>query len=157
MILYSLACDAGHRFDSWFRDSAAFDDQAARHLVSCPLCRSTTVAKTIMAPAVVGGQPAPDAPRQGVSGLASQAASSPVTLLDAPGQALRAAVKAFRERMLAEGTDVGRRFPAEARRMHEGDIPYQPIHGQASPEEARGLIEDGVMILPLPSLPEELN
>ena len=152
MILYTLPCDAGHRFDSWFRDSAAFDDQAARHLVSCPVCRSTAVAKTIMAPAVVGGQPAPDAPHRGAPG-----AASPVALLDGPGQALRAAVRAFRERMLAEGTDVGRRFPEQARRMHEGYIPYQPIHGQASPDEARGLMEDGVMILPLPSLPEELN
>ena len=146
MILYTLACEAGHRFDSWFRDSAAFDDQAARHLVSCPVCRSTAVAKTIMAPAVVGGRPEPDAP-----------APVHVALLDEPRQALRAAVKAFRDHVLSRGKDVGRQFPDEARRMHDGDIPYEPIHGQASPAEARGLLEDGVMILPLPSLPEELN
>ncbi len=154
MILYTLACDAGHRFDSWFRDSAAFDDQAGRHLVCCPVCHSTNVAKTIMAPAVVGGQLVAEASR--TAQVAAQGAPQ-VALLDGPGQALRAAVKAFRDRLMAEGKDVGRRFPDEARRMHEGDIPYQPIHGQASPEEARGLIEDGVMIMPLPSLPEELN
>ncbi len=154
MILYTLACDAGHRFDSWFRDSAAFDEQAGRHLVSCPVCRSTAVAKTIMAPAVVGGQPAPEA---GPSPQAAAQVAAQVALLDGPSQALRAAVKAFRDKLLAEGKDVGRRFPDEARRMHEGDIPYQPIHGQASPAEARGLIEDGVMIMPLPVLPDELN
>ena len=154
MILYTLVCDAGHRFDSWFRDSATFDDQAGRHLVCCPVCHSTSVAKTIMAPAVVGGQPAPEASR--TAQVADQGASQ-MALLDGPGQALRAAVKAFRDRLMAEGKDVGRRFPDEARRMHEGDIPYQPIRGQASPEEARGLIEDGVMIMPVPSLPEELN
>ena len=145
MILYTLACDHAHRFDSWFRDGAAFDDQAARHLVSCPTCGSTTVAKTIMAPAVVGAR------------LEAASPPSRVALLDEPGQALRAAAKAFRDRLLSEGKDVGRRFPDEARRMHDGDIPYQPIHGQASPEEARSLIEDGVMILPVPSLPDEMN
>ena len=145
MILYTLACDRAHRFDSWFRDSAAFDDQAARHLVACPTCGSTTVAKTIMAPAVVGGQPETVAP------------PARVALLDEPHQALRAAVRAFRDQLLAKGEDVGRRFPDQARRMHDGDIPYQPIHGQASPEEARGLIEDGVMIMPLPGLPDEMN
>ncbi len=150
MILYRLACDNGHRFDSWFRDSVAFDDQAARHLVSCPVCRSTAVAKTIMAPAVVGGQPVPQTPSP------PQATPQP-DLRDGPGRALRAAVRTFRDQLLAEGKDVGRRFPDEARRMHDGDIPYRPIHGQASPEEARSLLEDGVMILPLPSLPEELN
>lgn len=154
MILYALACDAGHRFDSWFRDSIAFDDQAERHLVSCPVCHSTIVAKTIMAPAVVGAQPAPDV---SPTGRVDAQATPQLALLDEPGQAFRAAVKAFRDRLMAEGKDVGRHFPDQARRMHDGDIPYQPIRGQASPDEARGLIEDGVMIMPLPSLPEELN
>ena len=62
----------------------------------------------------------------------------------------------MRERVLSEGENVGDRFPEQARKMHDGDIPHRAIHGQATPREARALLEDGVGILPLP-MPEELN
>ncbi len=79
------------------------------------------------------------------------------TLLDERPGAARAMLKAWRAAVLAAGHDVGERFPEEARRMHDGDVPARPIHGKATPDEARDLLEDGIMILPLPSLPEELN
>ncbi len=147
MILYALACLAGHRFESWFASSGAYEDQAKRGLVACPQCRSTEVSKTIMAPAVVSrGEP---------EGPGTNVSTAP--LLDERQQAVRAFARAVRERVLSEGEDVGPRFPDQARRMHDGDIPHKPIHGQATPAEARALLEDGVAILPLPMLPEELN
>ena len=56
MIRYALGCEAGHTFESWFNNSAAFDRQAARGLIACPLCGSTNVEKDIMAPALSGSR-----------------------------------------------------------------------------------------------------
>jgi len=152
MIRYSLVCDAGHRFESWFHNGAAFDELADRGLVSCPTCASSNVAKAIMAPSVVSQRAAP------VPAAASEPqASIDVSLLDQSHIEMRSFIKAFREKVLSETRDVGARFPDEARRMHDGEIPQQQIRGQASPEEARGLLEDGIMILPIPTLPDELN
>ena len=151
MIRYSLACDSGHRFESWFHDSAAFDTLAGRGLVKCPNCASAAVAKTIMAPAVVAarvpaGRSAP-----------AKADSIDVSLLDEGRRELRSLIKAVREKVVAETQDVGPRFPEQARRMHDGDIPHRDIRGQATIDEARALLEDGIFILPLPSAPDELN
>jgi hypothetical protein len=154
MILYALACDNGHRFESWFPGSAAFDEQAARKLVACPICRSTAVAKTIMAPAVLGRVEGPSAapPPDAETGPAVAPA-----LLDPARMAARSFVKAIRERVLSEAEDVGDKFPDQARKMHDGDIPHRHIHGQATLDEARALLEDGVAIMPLPVPPDELN
>ena len=151
MILYALACCNGHRFESWFQNGAAYDDQARRGLIACPLCHSVEVGKTIMAPAVVSRD-------AGTPSLGETPAAIPATpLLDERQQLARAMIKAVRERVLLEGEDVGATFPDQARRMHDGDIPYRSIHGRATPDEARALIEDGVSILPLPMPPEALN
>jgi hypothetical protein len=151
MILFALACDAGHRFDSWFRGNDAFDEQAAQGLVECPVCGSKRVAKAIMAPAVLGARAVADVPPPPRSG------TTEVALLDERGIEARAFLKGLRDAILAKGQDVGDRFPEEARRIHDGASPVRQIHGRATPKEARGLIEDGIMILPIPTLPEELN
>ena len=80
-----------------------------------------------------------------------------VTLLDERRTELRRLARALRDKIMAETQDVGLRFPDEARRMHEGEIPHREIRGQATIDEARSLLEDGVMILPLPGAPDELN
>lgn len=178
MIRYALCCDEGHRFDSWFFDSSAFDEQAQRGLVACPICESRHVVKAIMAPAVVAKRgrrsgavaPAegvgaatagPDAPSTGFSAASSQgtgalASSKPleVALFD---EGRRQLVRAFRDKVLAETRDVGRAFASEARRIHDRDGPEERIRGQATLEEARDLLEDGIMVLPLPAVPDDLN
>ena len=50
MIRYALQCDHNHEFESWFQNSAAYDKQAKRSLVTCPVCGSAKVDKAIMAP-----------------------------------------------------------------------------------------------------------
>ena len=50
MIRYALNCEQGHTFESWFQNSAAYDEQAKRGLVACPICGSAKVEKAIMAP-----------------------------------------------------------------------------------------------------------
>ncbi len=159
MIRYALCCDDGHRFDSWFYDSAAFDEQAARGLVSCPTCDSRRVVKAIMAPAVVATRalrPAEPIARAVDADLAAAAAkpSVEVTLLDDGRLQL---IKAFRDKVVAETRDVGRAFATEARRIHDNEGSEERIRGQATLEEARDLLEDGIMVLPLPTIPNDLN
>jgi hypothetical protein len=150
MILYALACINGHRFESWFRNGAAYDTQIERGLIACPTCQSANVAKTIMAPALVSRESA-------VIAVPSESSAPDAPLLDPQQVAARSFLRAVRNRVLSEGEDVGAKFSDQARQMHDGDIPHRHIHGQATVEEARALIEDGVAILPLPMLPEELN
>ena len=43
MIKYQLICDQNHEFEGWFQCSAAYDEQAAKGLLRCPLCDSDRV------------------------------------------------------------------------------------------------------------------
>jgi hypothetical protein len=148
VIRFSLVCDQGHEFESWFRDSSSYDSQAELGLISCVQCASTKIAKTMMAPQVA---------RKDREDAKPVAPSQPVALISPQEQQLRAKVRELRA-MLTEKSDyVGDRFAAEARKMHEGEIDHRAIYGQASGEDVRDLIEDGIDILPLPVLPDEHN
>ena len=148
MIRFSLACDKGHVFESWFRDGASFDDQAGRGLLSCPVCASTKVGKAIMAPQVARkdrGESPPAEPAR------------PVALVSPEEATVRLKMRELRA-MLTEHSDyVGEKFADEARRMHEGEIKHRPIYGEAKPDDVRTLVEDGAEIFPLPNLPDEWN
>jgi hypothetical protein len=144
MIKFSLVCGAGHEFESWFRNGAEFDRQAKRGLIVCPHCDSSAVSKAIMAPRLARSDAEPQ-PQPNVA------------LIDEKEKLLRAAIRQLRQKIEAQSDDVGREFPDEARRMHRGDTPQRSIRGQASLEDARALIEDGIDVMPLPSLPEDRN
>ena len=155
MIRYALICDEAHEFESWFSSVSGFDEQARRGFVTCPHCNSPRVTKAIMAPNVArrdrdDATPAPVQPAQ---------AQQPqdMLLVDSKMAEVRAMVRALREKIMEHTTDVGAAFPEEARKIHDGDAEARPIRGQASFEEARALIEDGVEIMPIPLLPEERN
>ena len=178
MIRYSLRCERAHTFESWFQDSATYDSQVKRKLVSCPACGSAKVEKAIMAPRIVSkkgrerqktiqetaNMPVPaeavSAPQsqslqaQGTQGSQTQG-STP--LMMAQERELRAKLKELRDHIVKNADNVGEKFPNEARRMHYGEIEHRPIYGEASPEEARSLIEEGVEVSPLPVLPEDRN
>ena len=144
MIKYALGCAEGHAFESWFPDSAAYEKQRKRGFVACPECVSTEVDKAIMAPAVVGGERA-----AGESG--------PEIVADDRRRQARQAMLRMRREIEANTEDVGAKFPQEARAIHLGEAPERAIRGRASLEEARSLVEDGVSVLPLPMLEDELN
>lgn len=156
MIHYSLACDQAHPFEAWFRSSADFDRQAEAGLLSCPHCGSGKVAKALMAPAVrlqpTRTEPVPAA-------LPVPATETPVPAALVPPEA-RAFVEKLRElkaKLLEGSENVGGKFADEARKIHYGEAPARAVHGEATPEQARELIEEGVGILPLPVLPDERN
>ncbi|THD68309.1 MAG: DUF1178 family protein [Bradyrhizobium sp.] len=156
MIRYNLRCERGHAFESWFQSSAAYEAQEKRRLVSCPACGSAKVERAIMAPQIVskkGRDPAPAAPVAATEVTAP--ASTP--LMMAQDRELRTKLKELRDHIVKNADNVGERFPNEARKMHYGDIEHRPIYGEASPEEARSLIDEGVEVSPLPILPDDRN
>ena len=157
MIRYALLCASGHAFDSWFPGSDAYDEQVRRGLVECPACRSTDIRKSIMAPRLAKGATDPLAQTQAPSVPDVTGQSAPAPVLDERLAALRAAVREMRTAIARHTTDVGAAFPDEARRMHTGEIDARPIRGEATHEEARELLEDGVPILPVPMLPDDRN
>jgi hypothetical protein len=154
MIRYNLRCDRGHGFESWFQSSAAYESQEKRKLVSCPACGSAKVERAIMAPQIVSKRASPAEPAPAPVEAATPA-STP--LMMAHERELRAKIKELRDHIVKNADNVGERFPNEARKMHYGDIEHRPIYGEASPEEARSLIDEGVEVSPLPVLPEDRN
>lgn len=149
MIHYTLTCDQGHGFDSWFQNAAAFESLVASALVSCPVCGAVRVEKSLMAPAVRSGRKA---------AAAQDGAVAPETIparpnLSAPGSELEAKLAELRRQVEAKSEYVGMNFVAEARRIHDGSAPERSIYGEAKPEDARKLLEEGVPVAPLPFLP----
>ncbi|MDE2330370.1 MAG: DUF1178 family protein [Bradyrhizobium sp.] len=156
MIHYNLRCARGHAFESWFQSSDAYERQEKRKLVNCPVCGSAKVERGIMAPQIVSKkgrdivEPAP---------AAMPAAASPASapLLMAQEREVLAKLRELRDHILSSSDNVGERFPNEARKMHYGDIEHRPIYGEASPDEARALMEEGVEVATLPMLPDDRN
>jgi hypothetical protein len=142
VIRYSLTCDKGHGFEGWFGSSADFDQQVERGLVSCPVCGAANVQRALMAPSVSTGR-AKDERRALVMDQAHQAAVTK----------MREIVSVIR----ANSDDVGEKFPEEARKIHYGEADPRGLIGRATPDEARALIDEGIEIAPLPSLPDEVN
>ncbi|QWG13044.1 DUF1178 family protein [Bradyrhizobium sediminis] len=160
MIRYNLRCDKGHAFESWFQSSSAYESQEKRKLVNCPACGSAKVERAIMAPQIVSkkgreSQSSNDVPAPAQPAEVTAPGSTP--LLMAQERELRAKLKELRDHIVKNADNVGERFPNEARKMHYGDIEHRPIYGEASPEEARSLIEEGVEVSPLPVLPDDRN
>ena len=149
MIRYSLVCETGHRFDSWFRDSAASEAQVAGGLVECPECGSSRIEKAIMAPSIG---------RAGRQAEADPApAPQPVALLSGREKELRRLLKEVREHVKKNADYVGDEFPELARQMHHEEIEKRSIYGEAQPDEVKELLEEGVEVQPLPILPDERN
>lgn len=128
MIRYELTCKDGHRFDGWFASSSAFEAQRDAAQIQCAICAITQVDRALMSPSV----PARNAPISGE----------------------KTPLEQLRDHVEANSDYVGLRFADEARAMHEGRSDPRAIHGEAKPEEARALIEDGVPIAPLPFIPK---
>jgi hypothetical protein len=153
MIRYNLRCEQGHTFESWFQSSAVYESQEKRKLVSCPSCGSVKVERAIMAPQIVSKKG-----RERTAPAPTDATTSESTpLLMAQERELRAKLKELRDHIVKNADNVGDRFPNEARKMHYGDIEHRPIYGEASPDEARALIDEGVEVSPLPVLPDDRN
>jgi hypothetical protein len=131
MIAYQLQCAKGHAFEGWFKDSAAFDAQAAGGKLACPRCNSRKIEKAVMAPSIAG--------------KARSRAEA------------RAALRVLRDKVIGDAEHVGGDFPEEARKIHYGEAEERAIYGEASGEDVKSLLEEGVSVAPLPPDPDAAN
>jgi hypothetical protein len=141
VIQYSLVCENEHKFDAWFRNAQAYDEQHKKGIVTCPICTSGDVHKALMAPAI------------------SRAKSNKVAVSTGHPQQeeLRTAMKALRDKVTSEADYVGDEFATEARKIHDNEVEARGIYGEATQDEVSGLVEDGIDFMPLPNLPEDHN
>lgn len=142
MIKFSLKCDNGHDFEAWFRDSGDYETQNKRGFLECPTCGSAHVSKALMAPRVTTSRK-----REEVA----------VAIGNAAQREIVAKLQAMAREVRKNGEDVGARFPEEARKIHYGEADPRGIYGKATPDEVTSLIDEGVEIMPLPDLPEDMN
>ncbi len=157
MKVLDLQCPASHVFEGWFGSEEDFQGQLARGLVECPVCGDKQVTKKLTAARLnLGSARAGEGSAAPAASASSSAASAPATTPPAPQPpadmpvALQAAwMKAVRH-VMANTEDVGERFAEEARKIHYGESEERGIRGQASPEETRSLLEEGISVLPLP-------
>ncbi len=141
MIRFSLRCEHDHEFETWFRNGAEFDSQKKRGFVECPECGSKRVDKALMTPSVSTSR------KQEKMALA----------MGAQQREAMAQLKALSEKMRENADYVGGKFAEEARKIHFGETEARGIYGEATPEEARGLVEDGVEFMPIPVFPDDRN
>ena len=143
MIHYNLQCGQAHEFDGWFASAVAFDKQAAKGLVECPVCGGVDVQRGLMAPAV---------PRKGNAQALEPAKSVAVTPERMPDH-MRVALQRLRAEVERSCDYVGPNFAEDARRMHDGDLPARPIYGETTPEQAEALADDGIAVARIPWVP----
>ncbi|MCY1665817.1 DUF1178 family protein [Rhizobium sp. SL86] len=142
MIRYSLVCDNAHGFEGWFSGSADFDRQVQTGLLTCPICGSSSISKSLMAPSV---------------STARKKEARQQVVLDTVRQEAMAKLKEAVATIKANAEDVGERFPEEARKIHYGEADARGIIGQASLTDVRELIDEGIDVAPLPVLPDDAN
>jgi hypothetical protein len=142
VIRYALSCSNHHQFEAWFRSSEIYETQRAAAEIACPNCGSTDVDKALMSPAVS------TAKKKDAVKLAAN------TTREAD---LREAVRKLRAHIVENSEYVGDRFAEEARKIHHEETEKRGIYGEATPDEARSLVEEGIEFAPLPILPEDRN
>jgi hypothetical protein len=150
MIHYDLRCGQDHAFDGWFKDSAAFERLAKRGLVECPQCGDVKVERALMRPAVARRQALPvPAP--------APSPQSPPPSPEVAGGKLPAHMRAMLQKMRAEVEKhcdyVGPQFAEEARKIHRGESDKRGIYGEASPEQAEALADEGIEVSQVPWVP----
>ncbi len=167
MISYDLLCPDDHRFEGWFGSSSDYDVQLADGLIQCPICGSGQISKALTAPNVAakGNQKstepelhAPDS-ADALPRAAEGEAASVSNMPEMPAEMVKAVeqLAEMQKKVLKDSEWVGRKFADEARAIHYGETEDRIIHGEASPEEAEELAEEGVPVAPLlfPYIPSE--
>lgn len=164
MIVFDLICANGHGFEGWFGSSGDFTAQQARGLLTCPQCGSGEVSKAPMAPAVgrKGNQVTEAPAARQKRGVAPPPAPQGISNAPMPAEVQQALAKLAeaQARALKGSRWVGPSFAEDARAMHYGERDAEAIYGEASPQEAQKLIEEGIEVAPLPfpvAPPKDLN
>ncbi len=159
MIRYALVCGKKHEFEIWFSDSADYDTQRKRGLVECPICGSAKIEKAVMAPSIASTRKKnADIVSNDTTLPATQAETpAPVAMMSPQEMEFRQKLKELRNHMVQNADNVGAKFPDEARKMHYGETEHRSIYGEASPDDAKALHDEGIEFHPLPVLPDDKN
>lgn len=155
MIRYALSCERDHAFEGWFRNSEAFDEQLAAGEIACAHCGSTSVRKALMAPAVSGTRDQGGAAQQQPE--AQTQAEAQTLTSDPRAKALAETIRRLRRHVVENAEYVGGRFAEESRKIHYEEAERRDIYGEASAEDAKSLLDEGIEVYPLPLPPEERN
>jgi hypothetical protein len=150
MIRYDLICEDGHEFDGWFSNSAAFDEQSRKGLVSCVSCGSTKIEKQLMAPGIPAKGNRKPEPTQAAKPMLASA-------FDPRQQKLMQLMREVRKAVEENAEYVGDKFAEEARKIHYEEAEKRGIYGETTAQDAEALVEEGIEIHPLPILPEDGN
>jgi hypothetical protein len=142
VIKYSLNCDNGHGFEAWFKNGEDYETQKKRGFLECPVCGSSNVSKSLMAPSVATSR---------------KREERAVTVSNARQQEIMGKMRELARELKKNSDNVGEKFAEEARKIHFGETDPRAIHGQATSEEVSELLEEGVEFMPLPDLPEDMN
>ena len=130
MIVLNLVCQHEHHFEGWFASAEAFEQQRERSMLSCPICNSDEVTRLPSGPRIVSS---------------ARNSESDESVAEVAAQ-LREALKT----LVRDSENVGRHFPEEARKIHYKEAPDRNIRGVASLRETQDLLEEGIVVLPLP-------
>lgn len=145
MIRYTLRCSEEHNFESWFQTAEAFEKLNGSGMLICPSCGSVDIEKAIMAPQIQTSR--------NIETLDATDTTNTMHALSAPSSPAEAAIAELKKKIQESSEYVGGDFASEARKIHDGDAPERSIYGEAKPEEAKKLVEDGVPVAPLPFIP----
>ena len=153
MIVFDLLCSAGHRFEGWFASADEFASQKKRRLVQCPTCSSADVQRVPSAvranlgaqpPKLPKGQPTPQTP-----------AKTPEMEGRDPFAIAQILYSKMLDELLTKSEDVGKSFPAEARKIFYDQAPNRSIRGQATNEEHDELLDEGIPVARFPIPPSD--
>jgi hypothetical protein len=133
MKVLPLRCAHGHDFEGWFGSEDEFLDQNGRGLIECPMCGDKVISRM------------PSAPRLNLSGARDKQPAKAENALDARAMLMQAV-----RHVLSHTEDVGDRFAEEARRIHYGETQSRGIRGQATPDDAQALRDEGIEFATLP-------
>ena len=139
MIKYTLTCNDGHQFESWFSNSDSFEKLKKKGHLECAVCSSKEIEKSLMAPRII-----PNSSKKKGTLISAQSA-------------LEKEIKALKNKIKKTARDVGEDFPAEARAMHYGEKEEKPIIGKTTLEQAKDLAEEGIPFAPLPWNDDKVN
>jgi len=149
VIRFDLICQHAHEFDSWFASNTAYEEQNQAGLVTCPYCGSDEISKQLMSPSIPAkANVASTSDRQQPMLSANQ---------DPAITEMVENIRKMRQQVSENAEYVGKNFAKEAREIHYEEKPARGIYGEASLDEAKSLLEEGVGVIPLPMLPEEKN
>ncbi len=141
MIRYDLVCENEHFFESWFKDSKSYQKQLDANEIACPVCDSSNISKSLMAPGI---------PKKTNTKNGNVIANS-------SSKSINDAIRKIRDEIKKNSEYVGDQFPEEARKIHYNEAEMRSIYGKASKKEITELVDEGIDIIQIPEIPDDKN